>query len=349
MKEQINIIQGIIFPDIIDTLIKCGIVKSNADYNLKMLQEFDPTLTGDKLIFRDVRKLEDSFKDKSKIMSPREIRVIIRKSLKVIKNILPSECKLKIVLSDYRAMGNWFGYKAFLSEYQSDISDYVLELCQKEKQCLLIIRKTSDDIVHRREIIKLIRKTFHISDILLYKIEKLTNLEKNKDIINQFNASLRIHQFLHLISIVEHDLYGDDKHTYNAVNHLLPYVNNKGKHMHSVNNLVIATYKKLGFKSQYKFVEYLSNEDAKEERKIKKQLNGWKTGKNVFTPKKFNELINKRKDKVTIDDELPAPLILISIILDQIYKDSLDMGMTQEWIINELNQYKRYMNSLTHN
>ena len=79
---------------------------------------------------------------------------------------------------------------------------------------------------------------------------------------------------------------------------------------------------------------------------VKKKINRWKTlnpkNHSHFTPKDFNELINNTQNKLNIDEYISVELIFFAIIFDHIYKESIDLGLSQEWIINEYNKYSFY-------
>lgn len=353
-------LQGIIFPDIIKTFIECGIVQSNTDFQLKNLKLIDPSLKRDKQIFREHSEIEKDLNAEDRTLSQREIRQSIRKTLKEIKKIIPFECEFKVSLSDFRSQGNWLAYKGFFTSYKSTLSPYVLDLCEKEKQTLSSINKISDEAKRSQLIIKTARDVLHISDSLFDKLNTpITTRNQNEQvsIVNKFKAAITIHQFLHLAAIIEHEMYGIEKYEFNGINRLLPKFDAKGNVIGSVNHLIQILFKKLGFSTFDKFVMQLSIDNMDQYTKNKRKLNRWKTVSfdenkkskaTPFTLKNFNELITNPRNGLDIEDNIQQEIIIIAIVFDNIYRETLSMGMKKEWIINEFSKYSRYQDFPTH-
>lgn len=358
-NSKLKNLQGIIFPNIVDTAVDCGLFRTHADFYHKALKSYDPDLNNQHKLSRNLSDLFDH-KEKDEGLEKRKIINTLRKMLSVIRQTIKKENEFKISLSDYRSMGNWFPFKVFFTNNTSSISHYVLSLCEKEKETLSIINNISDEKIRFQEIIKRIRKSFHIHDGFFDKLNQpITSVNQN-EIDNfpvLFNITLKTHQFLHLAAIIEHDLYGEDKFKYNAIKRLLPKLGKKGETTGSVNNLIIILYKKFGYSTLSEFIKHLSIDDINQFDAIRKKLDNWKrvnpnkSGKiktSSFTPKDFNTLINNPRNRLDNNDNLPEQIILTAIVFDNLYRDALTIGMTPEWIINEFNHYPLYQDFPVH-
>jgi len=336
---------GIIFPNILEMLVKCKIFNSDADFDLKVLQQFNPALTRDKQIFRDIRDIEESSKNGKNLLSRSEERKKLRKSIREVKKIIPIECNRKVKASDFRVVSDWLAFKYYFEYVKSPISSYVLNLCKKEKQCLYDIKKTSEHLTSLNMRLDLMKEIFYIPKTIFEKLEsaqKSNNFNLMKQASVELKISLEIHQYLHLAAIFEQNLYGEEKNKFNAIQRLLPHFDSKGKLITSVASLMVVIYKKHKCKSLDDFAKYLSNKNINQMDTIKTKLNRWKSGRSSFTPRDFNTLICNPQNNLDIEEGLPEEIILISIIFDRIYKESINSGVTQEWVMKEFEKYTYY-------
>lgn len=337
---------GIIFPDILEMLVKCKIFNSDADFDLKVLQQFNPSLTRDKQIFRDIRDIEESSKKGKNSLSRTDERKKIRKSIREIKKILPFECDIKVKASDFRVVSDWIAFKYYFEYVNAPISNYVLNLCKIEKQCLYDIKKSSEHLTSLNIRLGLIKEMFNIPNTIFENIEladKSNDINLMKQTSIELKTSLDIHQYLHLAALFEHDLYGEEeKNNFNAIKRLLPHFDSKGKLITSVASLITVIYKKYKCKALDDFTKALSDKNIDQSDTIKTKLNRWKSGRSTFTPKDFNALICNPKNNLDIEEGLPEEIILIAIIFDRIYKESINLGMTQEWVMKEFEKYTYY-------
>lgn len=324
-------IKGVIFPDLNQMLIETRLIKSDVDMHEKLHKIAGSQKHRGCQVFRDWSDIEKGFQGENKSICRSEVKDAIKKMIKSYKTLWPvdSECKLKLTLSDFRLPGNYLGVKAFLSGYESSVSDYVLYLCEKEKNSLSDLNKISDHHKVNKNILSYIENIFYIS---------------REDLVSNSPYVLLIHQYLHLFSILEFELYGKDAKQFNAIKKLLPGNDDKGHHRGSIENLLTSIRLKLGFDTQDKFIDALCMDGINQHNTIKTKLNRWKSGKSLCTPGRLNELLCNPRNKLGLSEGVQAPLVIIAIVLDQLYSNCLGNGMTADLIQKEFEKYELYQN-----
>ena len=324
----------IILPDMESMLIRCGFASSRADLMLKIMRIKDPKLTGDKKIFRIFRKGNESLLNyENKQYLKKEFKKLIGTER---KEIMPN-------LLDIRTPGYWAQYQGFFLGYKSPVSRYVLKLCEHEKKTLLKIHKPKESMKPDEHIILEIKTWLRLSDHMLVK---LTNgCYVNDEDLGRMKGVLHAHRFINLAAIMEFDMkrsisgYPND----GIIKQLLPSIGKDRNVESSISKLMKLLYTSVGYSSQEKFVDDLCREGMEAD-SVKKRLNRWKSGKNSIDVKKFMNLFFSKNSTKLSEYYFPEEILYICIILDQVLKDCLSLGLSANEVVNEFHCYEEYEN-----
>lgn len=337
MAKYININQGVILPDIVSMLIRCGIASSRTDLMFKIMRLKDPTLKADKKLFRICREFS---KGKEGPLNYNNRQYMKKEFGKILgsgrREFLPN-------ISDIRNPGCWAIYQGFFTGYKSPASKYVLSLCEHEKITLKKIRKLKDsqniDEHLRRELKAWLR-------LPIYVLDTLTNTNSssiNSDELDRVKGILYIHKFLHLAAIIDFDVKQcfNDYPSGGGVKRLLPSTDKTGNVDSSLNKLIRILYSSVGYSSQEKFIHDLCKEGMEPE-SVKKKVNRWKSGESSIDVKKFMELFFSKNKTGLSEFFFPEEILYICIVFDKIFKDCRILGLSPNEIINEFRRYEEY-------
>lgn len=283
MTKLINMntyIQGVIFPDILGMVIRCGFASSQADIALKACRLVDPSLKGDKKIFRIFRGLGKGNVD---LLGYKNRRYLKREFLKLFSK---SSKKLRFTFSDMRNPGYWVAYKGFFTGHDSPASKYILDLCEREKVILNAIHKSGDIELAGKLIEKELKYIYFLrSDIFNYGTDSIN--------ASKAQAYLHLHRFLHLAAVMEFDIISQENFSEvdGLIKPILPYQDSDGEYVSSVRLLIERIYKSIGYTSMESFSADLSKGDVDQRDTIRRRLDRWKSGENGVDVNAFINLI----------------------------------------------------------
>ena len=198
MAKYINLNEytlGVIFPDIENMLIRCGFASSKADFILKAMRIKEPSIKGDKKVFRIIR----GFGERNDELLSYENRRYLKDEY---KRLLGSSInRLELNFKELRNFGYWSVYKGFFSGYESPVSSYVIKLCEHEIDSLSIIHrsKNCEEIINRIE--SELRTWLRLPTHILVAISNVTPVEREE--LDRIKGILHIHRFMNLVAIFE--------------------------------------------------------------------------------------------------------------------------------------------------